>query len=90
MRDGLSNSHYRMWVQTTGSCFGTMAEVVSVSVKGRTRSCQVRVEETSASEPLMTCGKRRDDVKTRGVSLIWDKFGGYLSTAQSASGTKAA
>jgi len=24
-----------MWVQTTGSCFGTMAEVVSVSVKRR-------------------------------------------------------
>ena len=33
MREGLSNSHYRMGVQTTGSCFGTMAEVVSVSEK---------------------------------------------------------
>jgi hypothetical protein len=50
----------------------------------------VRAEETSASEPLMTCRKRRDDVKTRGVSLIWDKSEGYLFTAQSASGTKAA
>jgi hypothetical protein len=50
----------------------------------------VRAEETSASEPLMTCRKRRDDVKTRGESLIWDKSGGYLFTAQSASGTKAA
>jgi hypothetical protein len=36
MRTGLSNPHYRMWVQTTGSCFGTMAGVVSVSAKGRT------------------------------------------------------
>ena len=26
----------------------------------------------------MTCRKRRDDVKTRGVSLIWDKSEGYL------------
>jgi len=25
-----------MWIQTTGSCFGTMAEVVRVSAKGRT------------------------------------------------------
>jgi hypothetical protein len=33
MRVGLSNSYYRIWVQTTGSCFGTMAEVVSVSEK---------------------------------------------------------
>ena len=67
-----------------------MAEVVRVSAKGRTRSCQVRAEETSASEPLMTCRKRRDDVRTRRKSLIWDKSGGYLLTAQSASGTKAA
>ena len=28
------------------------------------------------SEPLMTCRKRRDDVKTRGESLPWDKSGG--------------
>ena len=46
--------------------------------------------ETSASEPLMTCRKRRDDVRTRGESLIWDESEGYLFTAQSASGTKAA
>ncbi len=48
----------------------------------------MRAEETSASEPLMTCRKRRDDVRTRGESLIWDKSGGHLFTAQSASGTK--
>jgi hypothetical protein len=58
--------------------------------KGRARLCQVRAEETSASEPLMTCRKRRDDVKTRGESLTWDKSEGHLSTAQSASGMKAA
>ena len=32
--------------------------------------------ETSASEPLMTCRKGRDDVRTGGSSLLRDKFGG--------------
>ena len=31
--------------------------------------------ETNVSEPLRKCRKRRDDVKTRGKSLIWDKSG---------------
>jgi hypothetical protein len=44
----------------------------------------------SASEPLMTCRKRRDDVRTRGESLIWDKSGGYLFTRPVGVGTKAA
>ena len=35
MRAGLSNSDYRIRVQTTGSCFGPMARVVSVSEKAR-------------------------------------------------------
>jgi len=34
MRAGPSDSGCRTWVQTTGSCCGTMAVVVSVSVKG--------------------------------------------------------
>jgi hypothetical protein len=38
----------------------------------------------------MNCRKRRDDVRTRGESLIWDKSEGHLFTAQSASGMKAA
>ena len=33
MRDGPSDSGYRARVQTTGSCFGPMAEVVSVLEK---------------------------------------------------------
>jgi hypothetical protein len=41
--------------------------------KGRARLCQVRAEETNVSEPLMSCRKRRNDVKTRGVSLTWDE-----------------
>ena len=36
----------------------------------------MRNGETSASKPLMNCRKRRDDVRTRGESLIWDKSEG--------------
>ena len=44
--------------------------------------------ETNVNEPLMTCRKRKDEVKTRGESLPWDKFGGNLITGQAASGMK--
>jgi hypothetical protein len=33
----------------------------------------VSVTETNPSEPLRTCRKRRDAIKTRGESLTWDK-----------------
>jgi hypothetical protein len=46
--------------------------------------------ESNASEPLMTCRKRRDGVKTGGESLLREKSGGNLFTAQAASGMKAA
>ena len=46
--------------------------------------------EPNASEPLMRCRKRWDDVKTGGKSLLRDQAGGYLLTARSASGIKAA
>ena len=34
--------------------------------------------------------RRRDDVKTTGFSLLWDKFGGHLLTDQTASGIEVA
>jgi len=37
MRVGPSGSEGRVWAQTTGSCSGTMAGVVSVSGKGGTK-----------------------------------------------------
>ena len=46
--------------------------------------------EPNASEPLMRCRKRMDDVETGGKSLLRDKAGGCLLTARSASGIKAA
>lgn len=63
-----------------------MAEVVSETGKGRARPCQVSVEKTSASEPPMNCRKRRNDVKTRGLSLLWDQLGNDLLIVQAASG----
>src|SRR6185369_10846778 len=36
----------------------------------------IGTEGTSESEPLMTCRKRMDDVKTGGSSLLRDKLGG--------------
>jgi len=44
--------------------------------KGAARSRQVRIMETNASEPLMTCRKRRNDVKTGTWSLARDKSSG--------------
>jgi len=64
--------------------------VVSESGKGRARPDQVRIEETNASEPLMTCRKRRDDVETTAKSFPWDKPGRCLFTARAASGIKTA
>jgi len=65
-----------------------MVEVVSVSETAEQRLCQVRTEETSASKPSMNCRKRRDDVRTKGESLTWEKSERYLLTAQAASGRR--
>jgi hypothetical protein len=68
---------------------GSRVLVVSVEEKAGT-TCQVGIQETSVSEPLTTCRKRRDDVKTGAESLLRDESEGNLSTAQAASGMKAA
>ncbi len=65
------------------------ARVVSVQEKAR-RTRQVRVKETSGSEPLMTCRKGRDGVKTGRELLAQDKPGRNLFTGQAASGIKVA
>ena len=65
------------------------ARVVSVQGKAR-RTRQVRVKETSGSEPLMTCRKGRDDVKTGRELLAQEKPGRNLFTGQAASGMKVA
>jgi hypothetical protein len=66
------------------------AMVVSVKGKGAGIPCQVRTTKTNASEPLMTCRKRRDGVKTGEQSLPQDKPERSLLTAWVASGMEAA
>jgi len=64
MRVGPSGSGCRTWAQTTGCCFDLMIEVVSETEKaGPTR--QVCAVKTNASEPSMTCRKRRDVYRNR-------------------------
>ena len=58
--------------------------------KGSARRNQVSVKETNTSEPLITCRKPMDVVKTRGELLTWEESGGDLLTAQMAAGMKAA
>jgi hypothetical protein len=43
---------------------GLRASVVSVTGKGEARPCQVRIKETSASEPLLRCRKIAKVVET--------------------------
>lgn len=75
MREGPSSSGCRIRAQTTRSCFGPMALVVSVLGKGGTTR-QVCTGKTNVSEPLGSCRKRRDAIETRLQLLAWDKSGG--------------
>ena len=64
--------------------------VVSELGDGGRLTRQVRAAESNASEPLMTCRKRRDGVKTGVESLPRDESGRYLLTAPMAPGMEAA
>lgn len=50
----------------------------------------MRARKANASEPLMTCRKRSDDIKTEEESLPREEPGGNLLTAQVVSGMKVA
>ena len=51
---------------------------------------QVRTGKANVSEPLLTCRKRGDDIKT-GVQLLpWEESGGCLLIGQMVSGMKVA
>jgi hypothetical protein len=67
-----------------------MIRVVNELAKGRARLCQVCGEETNASEPLTTCRKTLDVIKTRSADIAWDQLGRSLLTAQVVTGIKAA
>ena len=51
---------------------------------------QVRVKKANGIEPLMTCRKRRDDIKTEASRYLGMSLGGSLLTAQAVSGMKVA
>jgi hypothetical protein len=72
MRVGPSDSNCRVRVQTAGSGVSPRAGVVSVSEKARPTR-QVSAGKTNVSEPLTTCRKRRDVIKTGLLLLAWDR-----------------
>jgi len=78
MRDGGRSSEAGSQVLASNHCKlrSSKAAVVSVAAKGETRSRQVWSGEASVSEPLMTCRKPLDDVKTGGEAFFRDQFGG--------------
>ena len=51
---------------------------MSVKEKALLYEVSSKDEEMSESKPLMKCRERRNDVKTRFSSLIWDQFGDDL------------
>ena len=70
---------------------GLRALVVSVEGKGGARLRQVGIKKTNASEPLMTCRNVFNRRRNRGLDFCpAGRVGGSLSTAQPASGMKAA
>lgn len=50
----------------------------------------VRIRKANGSEPLLKRRKSRDDIKTRGTLLTWDKSIGNLLTGWMVSGVKVA
>ena len=63
--------------------------MVSVAEKAHAMR-QVGTGKANASEPLMKCRKRSDDIETRVQLLPWDEPGGCLLIGQVVSGTKVA
>src|SRR5271167_3553444 len=82
LQEQASNRHELHW---------SRAIVVSVDGKGGAGLRQVRFKETNESKPLMTCRNVLDGVETgTRTSVPRIEIEGNLSTAQSASGMKAA
>ena len=68
LQDAIPNHHKLLWSKAT---------VVSVMGKGEARLRQVRAKEMNETEPMLTCRKLDDVIKTRFAEGIWDKSGGY-------------
>jgi len=90
MREGLSWPGDRTWPQTSPNCGGQEPSWETSGANGAARPRQVRYAKSNASEPLMKCRNRTDDVKTGEGWLPWDQHGRCLYLAHVASGIKAA
>jgi hypothetical protein len=66
------------------------AVVLSVAGKGAPSARQVGAGKANESDPLMTCRKEQDDIKTGLGRLARDQPGGCLSIGQVVSGMKVA
>ena len=87
---GLPESACRGRLQTAAVLLRPKGVVVSDVGKGVRKGRQVRVEEMSESEPLMTHRKALDAVETGGEDNFRDEPESHLFTAQAAAGVKAA
>ena len=61
----------------------SVREKVSYKTSGESQGDEV-------IEPLLKCRKRIDEIKTEGMSLTQEKFGGNLFTGQAVSGIEVA
>lgn len=73
-----------------GRLLRSRAGVASDAGKGAPPVRQVRIKKANGIEPLMTCRKRRDDIKTEASRYLGMSLGGSLLTAQAVSGMKVA
>ena len=90
MRVGLSRPGDRIWSQTSPNCGGQEPSWEASGAKGAARPRQVRFAKSNASEPLMKCRNRTDDVKTGGGVDSGISMGGACFLDHAASGIKAA
>ena len=79
MEVGLPKLLCRKRLQTTLSCVGQKAKVVSVREKVSYKASGMN-QGDEAIKPLLTCRKRIDEIETEGESLTRDKLSGNLFT----------
>jgi hypothetical protein len=74
---GPPDSHYRMWVQTTISCFGQKPRWLALWEKARLWLRQVRARELNETEPVLTCRKVWWCHQNQVALLTWEESGRY-------------
>lgn len=89
MEVGLPKPLYRERLQTTLSCVGQKAKVVSVREKVSYKTSGVNQGDEEI-KPLLKCRNGIDEIKTEGKSLSRDKLGGNLFIGQVVSGIEVA